>query len=52
MIERLVAGLDAWPRSLAGDLAPADRIALERAAEAARLDLRERVAVGFDDPPR
>jgi YihY family inner membrane protein len=39
-----------WPRSLAGELAPADRRALERAAEATRMDLRERVSVGFTGP--
>jgi YihY family inner membrane protein len=42
-----------WPRALTGDLEPADRVALQRSAEAARSDPRERIAVRFreDDPP-
>jgi YihY family inner membrane protein len=40
-----------WPRSLTGDLEPADRRALQRAAEAARMDEREEIAVGFPDEP-
>jgi membrane protein len=38
-----------WPRSLAGALEPADRRALERAAQAARLDAREEIVVRFRD---
>lgn len=39
-----------WPRSLTGDLEPADREALRRSAEAARQDRRQKVLVRFDDP--
>jgi uncharacterized BrkB/YihY/UPF0761 family membrane protein len=42
-----------WPRSLAGDLEPADRRALRRFAQATRQDRREEIAVAFrdgDDP--
>jgi membrane protein len=38
-----------FPRSLTGDLEPADRIALRRAVDAAREDRRERISVRFDD---
>jgi uncharacterized BrkB/YihY/UPF0761 family membrane protein len=38
-----------WPRSLAGDLEPADRRAFARFAESTRMDERERIAVGFTD---
>lgn len=38
-----------WPRSLAGDLEPADREALRRSAEAARQDRRQEILVRFDD---
>jgi membrane protein len=38
-----------WPRSLTGDLEPADREALRRSAEAARQDRRQEVLVRFDD---
>ena len=38
-----------WPRSLTGDLEPADREALRRNAEAARQDPRQEVVVRFDD---
>jgi membrane protein len=38
-----------WPRSLIGDLGPADREALRRSAEAARQDPRQEVLVRFDD---
>jgi membrane protein len=38
-----------WPRSLAGDLAPADRAALQRLAKETRSDTRERIAVSFGD---
>jgi YihY family inner membrane protein len=38
-----------WPRALTGELEPADRRALQRFAEAARRDRRERIAVSFDD---
>jgi membrane protein len=47
-----------WPRSLTGELEPADRLALRRFTEATRWDRRERIAVRFDDrddpplPPR
>jgi membrane protein len=36
-----------WPRSLAGELEPADRWALRRAAEAARQDERQEIVVRF-----
>jgi membrane protein len=39
-----------WPRSLAGDLTPADIRALRRAAESERRDPRQHVSVSFDDP--
>ena len=38
-----------WPRSLTGDLEPADRVALRRSAEAARQDKRQEILVRFDD---
>jgi membrane protein len=38
-----------WPRSLTGDLEPADRRALQRIAESARMDRREQIDVGFSD---
>jgi membrane protein len=38
-----------WPRSLTGDLEPADREALRRSAEAARQDRRQEILVRFDD---
>jgi YihY family inner membrane protein len=38
-----------WPRSLTGELEPADRRALQRAAEAARMDRRQQITVGFGD---
>jgi membrane protein len=38
-----------WPRSLTGELEPADELALRRSAEATRMDPRERIAVGFED---
>jgi YihY family inner membrane protein len=38
-----------WPRSLAGDLEPADREALRRSAEAAHQDRRQEILVRFDD---
>ena len=38
-----------WPRSLAGELEPADKLALQRFAEATRTDPRERIAVSFSD---
>jgi membrane protein len=40
-----------WPRSLTGDLEPADREALRRNAEAARQDLRQEIGVTFTDGP-
>jgi membrane protein len=36
-----------WPRSMTGELAPADRVAFERVAGAAQRDKRERVTVEF-----
>ena len=39
-----------WPRSLAGELAPADRDAMRLAAGGARRDAREEIAVRFADP--
>jgi membrane protein len=45
-----------WPRSLTGDLQPADRLALQRFAAATRSAPNERIAVRFgepgDPPPR
>jgi membrane protein len=38
-----------WPRSLTGDLEPADREALRRSAEATRQDRRQEILVRFDD---
>ncbi len=38
-----------WPRSLAGELEPADRLALRRFAEATRRDRSERIAVSFGE---
>ena len=38
-----------WPRSLAGELEPADRLALRRFAEATRRDRSERIAVSFEE---
>ena len=38
-----------WPRSLSGELEPADKRALQRFAEATRRDPRERIAVSFGD---
>ena len=38
-----------WPRSLTGQLEPADRLALRRYAEATRQDRRESVTVSFSD---
>jgi membrane protein len=38
-----------WPRSLTGELEPADKLALQRFAEATRRDPRERIAVSFGD---
>jgi YihY family inner membrane protein len=39
-----------WPRSLTGELEPADRRAMRRYATAARADPRERIVVSFDEP--
>jgi membrane protein len=36
-----------WPRSLAGALTPADRVALERSALAAQRDARQQIVVSF-----
>ena len=41
-----------WPRSMAGQLEPADQLALRRYAEAARHDAREQIAVSFRDAER
>jgi membrane protein len=38
-----------WPRSLTGELEPADRRALQRTAESARMDRRQEIEVGFGD---
>ena len=38
-----------WPRSLTGELEPADRRALGRFAEGTRQDRREKIVVAFDD---
>ena len=38
-----------WPRSLTGELEPADRLAMRRFALATRRDRRERIAVSFGD---
>jgi YihY family inner membrane protein len=38
-----------WPRSLAGELEPADRRALRRIAESARMDRRQQIEVGFGE---
>jgi membrane protein len=38
-----------WPRSLAGDLEPADRVALERTARAVRQDERQEILVRFHE---
>ena len=38
-----------WPRSLTGELEPADRLAFQRSAEAARRDRAERIAVSFGE---
>jgi YihY family inner membrane protein len=38
-----------WPRSLTGELEPADRRALQRIAESARMDRRQEIEVGFGD---
>ena len=38
-----------WPRSLTGELEPADRRALQRFAEATRRDQSERIAVSFGE---
>jgi YihY family inner membrane protein len=45
----VVAHLRLWPRSLTGPLLPADRLALERAALAARQDERQRIDVTFEE---
>ena len=36
-----------WPRSLTGELEPADRRAFQRTAESARMDRRQEIEVGF-----
>jgi hypothetical protein len=38
-----------WPRSLTGELEPADRLAMRRFAVAARQDPRQLVTVSFTD---
>jgi membrane protein len=38
-----------WPRSLTGELEPADRLALRRFAVAVRQDPRQLVSVTFSD---
>jgi uncharacterized BrkB/YihY/UPF0761 family membrane protein len=37
-----------WPRALTGELEPADRLAMQRSADATRRDRREQIAVSFD----
>jgi membrane protein len=39
-----------WPRSLTGELEPADRRAMRRYATATQSDPRERIVVSFDEP--
>lgn len=39
-----------WPRSLAGDLRPADEMALRDSAKAERRDIREQITVSFEEP--
>jgi hypothetical protein len=46
-----VHALRLWPRSLCGPMTEADKRALDRSAEAARRDPRERIAVGWSEPP-
>jgi membrane protein len=41
-----------WPRSLTGDLEPADRVAMRRAVMAAREDPRQIVTVTYGDEPQ
>ena len=41
----------AWPRSLTGELAPADRAMIERSASSERKNEREQVVVNFGEPP-
>jgi membrane protein len=38
-----------WPRSLTGELTPADRVAMQRSAAAARRDEREEIDVRFEE---
>jgi membrane protein len=40
-----------WPRSLTGELAPADREVLRWSAAAAREDARQEIVVAFSEPP-
>jgi uncharacterized BrkB/YihY/UPF0761 family membrane protein len=41
-----------WPRALADELGPADRLVLQRSAVASRQDARQQIAVSFSDEPR
>jgi YihY family inner membrane protein len=45
----VVLGWRLWPRSLTGELEPADRRALQRMAEATRMDSRQEIVVGFGE---
>jgi membrane protein len=45
----VVARWRLWPRSLTGELEPADRAALRRAADATLADRRERIVVDFQE---
>ena len=38
-----------WPRSLAGELEPADRLVFEQSAAAAQRDRRAHIAVSYDE---
>jgi membrane protein len=39
-----------WPRSVAGELRPADKMALRDSAKAERRDIREQITVSFEEP--
>ena len=46
----VVLARDLWPRSLAGDLRPADERTMRASGEAAQRDPREHITVSFDRP--
>jgi len=46
----VVLARDLWPRSLAGDLRPADERTMRDSGEAAQRDLREHITVTFERP--